>query len=532
MKLFTSPNRGNMRRLLDEAKENGVVLDTFLCTAVFGFFVHLFILATYIFNHDTLVLPYTNGDWLLTQGKWCVSWMTTYKGAFVLSYLGGAVGILAASGIAATLCLIFSVQNKSIGRLIGAITVAFPSVSTMLMYQAGDYFLLTALLATLAAFFFSRNDWLSAIIGVCLLTVSLGSYQAYVSSTAAILVILCITELLQRETPWKQVLVSGLVYIGEIIASIGFYYAILQYRLHITGTQLSTYKGIDNMAGILQPARLWAAIVGAVKNVYGFFLKDNLGLPSAGVRVIYTLVLLAILFLVIYIVYTRKLYTDVPRCALLVILLVVCLPLAANLIGVLSGNESYYYITSYSITLIFTALPLLVEKCLLRGDKKGLTTSLLKGISSCLIVLCICGWFIRSNQGYQKLFFVNYNIQTKATALVAQIQSVPGYTTETQVVLAGKTPYLFLKSQGIGQSFETVNTLPMGILGSAASEIYSDGVLYYFIVNHISPNMVIVGEDHLTDAGKTVIKQMEIYPNSGSLQMVDDTLIVKLGETE
>jgi len=77
MKLFTSPNRGNMRRLLDEAKENGVVLDTFLCTAVFGFFVHLFILATYIFNHDTLVLPYTNEPNPAKSLTPCPEWSAT-----------------------------------------------------------------------------------------------------------------------------------------------------------------------------------------------------------------------------------------------------------------------------------------------------------------------------------------------------------------------------------------------------------------------------------------------------------------------
>lgn len=528
MKLLEKPCNNYLHEQFDRLICDGITWRVFLFTFAAGMVVHFLIITNLTFNHDTLVLPYTNFDWLLAQGKWFVTPLNEYKGPIVLSYLGGVVGIAASAAISTVICAIFSIQSKHIAYLVGVAVVTFPSVATTLMYQACDYFMLAALMSVLAAYFLSRRDWLSALVGIGLLTLSLGAYQGYIGFTAAILVILCIIDLLHEEKKWKEVLLTGVLYIAELIASIGVYYIVLQRRLHQTGVSLSSYKGIDNMAGILEPKRLWSAVVGAMKNVAGFFLHDNLGMPSTTMICIYTCLLVVILAVSGYIACKRKLLNDVPRCVLLSLLLLVCLPLASNLIGVLSSNQSYYYITIYPFVMIPITLLILVQDCVAKSDTRTVT-GVFKILSTVLLALCVCSWGIRTNQGYQKLLLENYNIKTKSTVLVAQIQGVDGYSVDASVVFVGNTPYTFLSSQGVGTAFDAINTAAMG-LGSAAGEIYSSGVLQYYLENYIAPNMKFLGEESLTSEAKEQVKQMPVYPNSGAIRSLDGYIVVKLGE--
>ncbi|MCF2617863.1 glucosyltransferase domain-containing protein [Oscillibacter valericigenes] len=530
MKLLTALRRSYLRDIYEEVSDSAVFRSTVLFTVICGFFVHFFMLSNYIFNHDSVILPYTNMDWLLTQGKWFVTPLHAYKGTLALNYIGGAVGIVATALLAGVLTLIFSVRSKWAGWLIGAVAVAFPSVATMLMYRAADYFQLVALMAVLAAYFAQKDDWLSILLGIVLLTFSIGSYQAYLGLTASILVLLCILDLLRAEHSCQDIVLRGLRYIVQLLVSIGLYYAVLQVALKLTGTSLDSYKGINDMASILEPTKLCEAVLVALNNIYGFLLQDNLGQPSRIMAVLYTAVALAAAALAVWTLVKRDLPEKLLRSVLLGILLVVVYPLAINIIGVLSANQSYYYITVYPFIMLFICVPVLLQECFPPEESFG-RQSVIRCVSLLLVAACVWSWFIRDNQGYQKLFHENYNLQSKSTALVAQIQDIPGYTIETPVVLMGSTPYLFLSSQGMGHDFDAINTTAMGF-GSAADEVYAQRVLYYYIVNNISPFMTFGNEEDLPDDIRAVASTMPVYPNQSSIQMVDGYILVKLGVTE
>lgn len=524
MKLHTAFRQNYLQKIYTEVSGSAVFRSTVLFTIIFGFFVHFFMLSNYMLNHDSVVLTSTNADWLLAQGKWFTS-LCEYQGPLGLNYLSGAVGIAAAGLLAGVLTLIFSIRSKPAGWLIGAVVVAFPSVATMFLYRACDSFVLTALLAVLAAYFARRKDWMSILTGIVLLTLSLGSYQGYLGFAASILVLLCILELLRPSSTCKEVFLQGVRYIIQLLISVALYYIILQIRLKMTGMQLSSYKGADNMLGILNPVKLWAATVQAMKNVWGFLVEDNLGQPDCVVAAIYTLTVVAVLALVVWAVVRRKLYREPVRLAMLFVLLLVIYPLAVNIVGVLSDNQSYYYITIYPFAMFFICVPVLLQECLPEQVSTG--KRWLRATSLILVTACVWGWFIRDNQGYQKLYLQNYNMQTKTTALVAQIQNTPGYTVETPVVLIGDAPYLYLTSQGVGRDFDAINTSGMILIPLAG--MYDQRLLYYYIVNNISPSMVFGNEESLLDTTRAVADNMPVYPNSGSIQLVDGYLLVKLG---
>ena len=64
MKLLTAPRRSYFRDIYEEVSGSAVFRSTVLFTIIFGFFVHFFILSNYIFNHDSVILPYTDMDWV------------------------------------------------------------------------------------------------------------------------------------------------------------------------------------------------------------------------------------------------------------------------------------------------------------------------------------------------------------------------------------------------------------------------------------------------------------------------------------
>ena len=515
--------------LLKETIGNICFKSAFISAMLTGVLVHFVKLSNLLFNHDALVLYGTNMDWLLSQGKWFVTPLMSYQGPVIMYYVGSIVGIAAIACISGLICSIFGVQSKYYSYLVGAVFAAFPSVATTMLYNACDYFMLTALLAVVSAYFMIKRDVFLNFLGIALLTLSVAAYQAYVGFAVSILVLYSVSCLLNPQKKCRTVIQMGFRFIGQIIVALGIYYAVLQMKLQLAGQVLTDYKGINNMSSNLAPAVLIQSAVQAYKDVVNFIFKDVLGTYSHFVSAVYTFVVVINLILIILLLRKRKLFQEPLRVCLIAILVIVCLPLSINLVGILSRNSSFYYITVYPFTMIFISAPIFLEQILQTEQKRYFV----KALSVCVafsMIVPVGVWFVKNNQAYQKIQVENQNIHLKSTALVAQIQEQKEFTTETPIVFVGETPYPYLKTQsGLGVTLDGLHTQGMALY-TAADIIYSAGILGAYIQTYIAPDMLLGNSEEFSQKHLNEIQKMPIYPNYGSIQFLDGNIVVRLGQ--
>lgn len=496
-----------------------------------GVFIHFFALANFFVNHDSIVLPYNDLDWLLSQGKWFVTPLSSLEGPFVLNYLSMLIGLVAVSLCAGVLCKIFSIRSIWLARLIGVVMVAFPSVASIILYVSLDYFALAVLLAVLGAYFMMGDGWLNCLVGIGLVTLSLGAYQAFLGFALTILVLDCALRLAKKEDVGKVVR-RGLAYIGMAIVCLSLYYLVLQLRLYMTGITLSDYKGISSMTSNLRPAVLLSSVVTAWENVMCFFLRDQLGMGLPGWYLPGILLMVLLVWSCLSVCRKSGALRSPIHLVLLAILMVIVLPLAVNIIGVLSANSSFYYISIYAFVLIPLAPLVFINDDPDSPQKTAVCFGgrVLSACAACLLAVTSYLWIVQDNTAYQKILQLNQQLTAKSAVLTAQIQSQPEYTSDTPVVLAGETPYVFLAPQGISSSFSSKNTSPMGLFGDASQEIYSSGVLAAYLSNEMGINLNIEDQTELLAAEYDAVEALPVYPDAGSITYLDEKIVVRLSK--
>lgn len=511
--------------------------NTFIFTFLSGLVIHLVVFANYVVNHDSIALPYNSLDWLICQGKWFVTPIVSWDGPINISYLATAMGIVAFSLSAVVFCVIFHIHIKWECRLIGLCFVAFPSVATMELYQSADYFGIVFLLAIIGAYLLIKKGYINTIIGITCVVLSVGAYQPYIGVVLVILVMDCLVRALRNES-WKCILKRGVKYIVDAIIGLVLYYVILKILITVKGITLSSYKGMDKVDQNLRPDILVNSIVVAYKSILKFFIMDVLGIY--GEKIAYLNIVLMLLFVAlgVLVAYKKKALMNKINMVMAVILAFFCLPLAANFIGVLSANSSFYYISVAPFVLLFL-LPIVFLNILANiekekeeiGHKKFCMVSKAEMLATAIVILLIClGWVVQNNVVYQKAMLINEEYDAKLNILTARIQSINEYTEDSEIIIVGNPPYHFLDTTGVLKSIEEVYATGGYGLGDSNEVIYSKGILQSFWSNKYSVKINLEDEKLILNEYIDDIKRMAVYPDSESIALYDGKIVVKLSD--
>ena len=87
---------------------------------------------------------------------------------------------------------------------------------------------------------------LALCIAAVLIALSVGIYQAYVTTTIMLLLCSLITSIMRRSMSVRELLISSLRYLATGAAGMLLYYLVLSVILKITGTQMLEYQGVDS----------------------------------------------------------------------------------------------------------------------------------------------------------------------------------------------------------------------------------------------------------------------------------------------
>lgn len=509
-----------------------------LAALIFGFVVHLQSFSGFILNWDTAWASFFNSVYgkygLLSQGKWLHPILVNFTRTVQIGSANGIAAICYIAVSAGIVSWILRMRDVVFSTLLGMLMVAFPSVMSSFSYTPEELWYFTLLLTVLSVGL-TVNFKRGYIGGIIALTLALGYYQAFISVAAAMFVFLCILDLLQNEKSEWEIVKAGFKYMAVLLISILLYYAILQAALHMTGTSLASYRGIDSALSGISLQDLWKCGVESYKKVVYFFWKDayGRGYPRDVWAYRGVIVLLALIFGIK--IKRNRIYQNPLRLGLLSIL-VFLMPVAIHAIGILGQDANTHWIMIYSFVLIFLFLAKLAES-LPEKRKSGVewmecsvvpTKDILAVTTQWLtigtLVIVLINWFVITNTGYARLKASFEGAYANNLIIVQEVLKLPEYSPDKPLAVIG-TDQTYT-----GDVFGNTIDRFTGF-GRGRDFLIDDKRRTAFIRDFIGIKLSPASPEKSVELSRTdEFKEMPCYPSPGYVKVIDGYLVVKLSD--
>lgn len=491
---------------------------------VAGLFIHFFGLVNVLHNHDNIYRVAKGYGSGVRSGRWFLTVLgdlvDSIFGGHNLHWLNGVIFIAILSVCAGMLVSIFKVRSRLSAIVLGICAVSFPPVASTLFYRfTSIYYGISIFLAIFAGYMIANHKVKVAFpIAVICIALSMGIYQAYVSFTISILVILLLKMALDNETTPKKIVVSGICYVSVLALGASLYFLLMKLSLVAYDMVLSDYKGINDMG--ISLSELPSLISSAFLPILKLPLKDYEDIAqTVFVRSCYLAIwiICAIRICILFFKKTKKAINII--CSIIFCLI---LPVAINFVVIMCGRQMVYTLMLYPLVMILF-IPVLLDEWLPKLEGKlELLNCCLKKITVAVLILLSCFYTYQTNTNYTIQYYSNEQVVNYYNRMVTRVQMTPGYDTSKKWVFIGKNnDPLLTKSWNISDHFR----------GNMELERLIDFRREYWIKEYLGITLPIAKDEEKARIGNTeTVKDMTCWPNDGSVQIIDDYVIIKLSD--
>lgn len=458
-----------------------------------------------------------SGRWFLGVLGWCVR---TFFGSpnFSIPLLGGLSVFLICGVNSFLIADLLELRCGIPLFLLTGLMVIFPSTTSLLFYNfTAPYYLIGMGLTIAGASILCRNRGIKAFCtGVLLVVLGTATYQSYISVFVCLLLLYFMWEILQAEDwTFSKLVKEVLWYCGACIAMLLVYLLSVKVSNALCGTELVNYRGISSMGKItvgelLKRAKLAVYLFLFPKKsppeayLFPYRMIDCYYLCLAGLAVLGSIsVVLA--------------FQASPLKGLSLLLAFGVFPLATNFIYVMCDSVEVYTLMQAAEMMPFLLLLWIASKwnVFKQFPAQKLAVILLS-------VFCI--FTVRvDNATYEKAELTQTRIRQYFTVMIAQIHNTPGYTAETPVAYI-VTPDTY--GDPTFHQIEGFAELPIAPLRYASTP-FCVGNTWEALLDlccGFAPPTV----DAQKYADLPQVQEMPCYPDYGSIQMIDGTLVVKM----
>lgn len=199
-------------------------------------------------------------------GRWSCSWLCSFTTEASMPLVNGLMGLLCTAVLSGMVVVLLQVQSPITAALCGMVLVCYPAVGDTLKFtHLFDGYMLASMLSVLALLLTDRYPRFGFIIGIPLLALGLGTYQANFSFVLALMAVRAVGLLLQPGRTTKQL--WGYIWRYAVLGavSLGLYYALSQIASRQSGIAFSAYQNVNSM-GSLTPKLVWQNFVGCYRD--------------------------------------------------------------------------------------------------------------------------------------------------------------------------------------------------------------------------------------------------------------------------
>ncbi len=493
----------------------------FLSCLIAGFLAHGYALCNNYIYHDATIL---NGlGTTFGIGRWALGYMGVINDALLgnyhLPFFNIVVSLLFIAISAVITVDILCVKGSFLSIFIGAIFAVYPVVTSTFAYNFSAVFYFMALMLALLSVRQSLNN--KYISGVILLTLSLGFYQAYFSVALTVSLTVVMVMLLDKDIELIDSIKKGVSFIASFIVSLLLYLIINKLSVIIMKPPATGYQGADDM-GTLAIAKIPSRIIQSY--LHFFYIKWN-GINKATCMWVFIIAFLISAAVTILIhIYRKKLAI---QNILFFVLCVVIMPLAVNIVYVMSTDDNYsvHTLMRYATVFVLIMPALLMEKTSDSADTFSAEKTL--NIAAALLLSTITLCYIYSNNvAYLKMNLVEEEMNSFFTVMQSRITGLDGYNDDMPVCFSGESKIVDNNLYDMNEMYE--DTVILGYEYNARDLINRESWLRYMAYHTgFAPTVIDVPGDILNSEE---FKSMSAYPDDNSIKIINGIITVKLSE--
>jgi len=498
-----------------------------------GLITHAFALVAPLHNYDNILQQPTGYGAGVSYGRWFLSVL----GDFVTKFLDLGYNLPVVDGLALLVMVALSsalivdllkIRSRTSAILLGCLMATFPTAAATLAFRyAAGYYSFGLLLSVLAAWVLDKGKWGLPVSALCT-ALSLGIYQAYTPVTIGLFVLMLMRSSLEEDAKLSRLIFRGVYDCVALVLGVLLYFLLLKAAIAVYSSMgdvvLDTYAGIDSM-GELSLTELPGLIKKAWLSAALFSVKDYCRLVStAMLKLLWTALVLSNIGLTVYLLISRK---TKPLLAAFCCLMGIVFPLAINFQVIMGPDSFIYTIMVYSFALVGCVPLMLLE---LLPEKPGKCAEKMPKVVALLLAGIIFYNGYITNFNYSALHYANCHVENYISGLITQIRMTDGFTPEKKWAFLGKIddPLLydtwFFDNHSIYGGF--IGSEAKGLLGAD----YSFNYWIYSYIGYETP--YVTKEEGAALSRDPRVEQMPCWPSEGSIQVIDDVVVVKFQETD
>lgn len=537
---------------------------TFLSSAVIFLLTHAFVMTNrFLIADDILGLfhPFPRG--LARFNNSSGRFFGFFQGevirgsAFGMSWVQGMFSCLYLSLSACFVVSCFKIKRKIFCILTAAMMTTFPTVITAMTFISGADGVFLCLLLVCAAAYLANRFKFGFLPAIVLITLSMGIYQAYYPVAASLMLGVLILDLLDKSVEIRHVLIKALKFSAALLGGMLLYFIVV----HFAVDTLGAYMGIDQMGQLGQVVQteqeasagfLTQWLTGffylsarAYHRVAQYFLANPYSLHNNATRIANVVIVATALIILVPLVHKT---VNIKRISILLPMLLL-LPLSAAFIYVMSPIHVHLLMIYGLVILIIFVIALLdiaEKRDFAFKFYERLSTILGYVAIAALIVVCLNYWRV-ANQTYFRMHMAYEQSYAFSNRLISRIESVEGYSLNKTVMFVGdpSTNMYTPQEQYLAELNYIVPPLDVNLPGIAQRQIfpiYMQRFLAFkqdmvFVERHILVDLHDYGFEGLSPMHEASflydigildeIKNMPLYPDYGSVRVIDEWVVVK-----
>ena len=373
IRVIFNNGRESVKRSLDvigviKANTNDLKI-VFIITFILGIFAYGYGFMNFTPAHDGMMTITQDQDWQTSLGRCLMQVYVKFRGTVDSPWLIGGLALVY-TGIAAwlTICILGvsgDILSQFLISALYVLNIAYICSVTVFIYLF-DIFAMALLLAVMAVYFFLKlkNDVAAVFLAAIFPALSMGLYQAYFAVAISLFIITFMTKVISEMGDMKRLLVFVFEEFCVVILG-GIFYGIMLKTIQSVTNISPVVDNYNSVANVLKLSfgKILVLVPAAYESFFGFFFKSQ---PYA--NRIFTVInaLFVIIGILSYISVFIKLKR--PENKVLLLLAMLCFPLGANCIYVLSSGMIHYLMEfSYQFFYILLMLPLLRENLVKNG---------------------------------------------------------------------------------------------------------------------------------------------------------------------
>lgn len=494
---------------------------------------------------------YTNGDWALAGcGRWAIRYVNELTCNIVIPLYVVMMYCLCIWLSVVLLCKLWELSDKA-AIILGAMMIAAPTVAGQMGYPyTAVAYAIACLTSVGAVYCMFRCRTISGIVGSTLcVTLMMGLYQSYVGMIAVLVLMTIIYDMLKGEDA-KIILIDfgkcvGTSILGCIISTI-----ILNIDLSVRGLNSASRLAMFDVKEIFSafPQR-----VPYVYEKYMNILKTPLMHRNLIFLAIIIMTMVALIIIGIRLIREKKWVR-----VLLIVPLVLLIPMASNLIGILIPYNGVNSMMQYQSVMIVPFMLACVEYTYrmytmnpetnveageegnlatkedtrvsgVRDSAKRTANKVMPVMALVLAVVLTWTYILAANATFQCYRLSYRHINNEMQMALQRVYQLDGYVKDATAIVMGGFPddKILRNSMDIYQYAENINSNPVfweDMHGATANR-------YRYFLDYFGVYSQDFSDDeYLNIVNSDAYARMALWPEDGSVDMIDGYAVIKFSD--